>query len=137
MSRRPFFWLLVLLFTGSPTLALQDAPNAEQLRRMYEDALQQLRVAQDRKNELAQENERLSAKIVELERQVKRLSTLVEEFHERTLFLRSHHLAWRRFVARDPELLVRWRLFLERDADAVPGERIELFDPAWPMSVDE
>lgn len=137
MIRCWFLPVLAALLAGPSAMALQDAPNPEQLRRMYDDALQQLRVAQDRKNELAQENERLMVRINELERQVKRMTALADEFHERTLFLRAHHAAWKRFVARDPELLLRWRLFLESDADAVPGERIELFDPAWPMASDD
>jgi predicted nuclease with TOPRIM domain len=135
--RRTILCLLVLSLSGTSALALQDAGNVEQLKKMYEDALQQLRVAQDRKNELAQENERLMARIGELEQKLSLMTAQAAEFHERTLFLRAHHVAWKRFLARDPELRARWQLFLERDGDAVPGERLELFDPAWPMTVDD
>lgn len=137
MVRWTIFGLLVLSLVGSSALAVQDAGNVEQLRKMYEDALQQLRVAQDRKNELAQENERLTARVGELEQKLRLMSAQAAEFHERTLFLRAHHVAWKRFLARDAELLARWQRFLELDADAVPGERLELFDPAWPMTVGE
>jgi len=129
--------LLAMSLSGTSALALQDAGNVEQLKKMYEDALQQLRVAQDRKNELAQENERLTARIGELERKLSLMTAQAAEFHERTLFLRAHHVAWKRFLARDAELRTRWQLFLELDADAVPGEKLELFDPAWPMTVGE
>src|SRR4029453_6807726 len=58
------------------TLALaQDASNPEQLKKLYDDALAQLKAAQDRKNELATQNEQLTAKVADLQKQLDQAKT--------------------------------------------------------------
>jgi cell division protein FtsB len=126
--------LLALGLAVIPAAAVraQGEPNAEQLKKMYDDALAQLRAAQDRKNELATENEKLNARLAELERQVNELRQEKETWADRTLFLRSHHAAWLRFIERYPEVQARWRLFLEADPMAVPAQDVDVLDRHWP-----
>jgi predicted nuclease with TOPRIM domain len=131
-----FWWsVLVVALLAPAALARQDNPSADQLKRMYDDALVQLRAAQDRKNELAVENERLAARVAELEKELSAVRSAADRFHERTLFLRSHHAAWQRFVRQSPEIEVRWKQFVE--TDPLAGERIRLFDPRWPVASGE
>src|SRR5262252_25046 len=51
-------------------LAQDQNNNPEDINRKYQDALAQLKSAQDRKNELAAENEKLHARIADLEKQL-------------------------------------------------------------------
>jgi predicted nuclease with TOPRIM domain len=114
---------LVLGLSLSAGLALaQDAATPEQLKKLYGDALAQLKAAQDRKNELAQQNEQLTAKVAELQKQLDQsrgealeLKRKDAESAEKTFFLRSHYAAWQGFVEHYPELKARWKHFLETD----------------------
>lgn len=125
---------LALLLILSARLALaQDATTPEQLKKLYGDALAQLKAAQDRKNELAQQNEQLTAKVNELQKQldqsrgeVLELKRHDAESAEKSYFLRSHYAAWQGFVERYPELKARWKRFL--DTDLLNGQN-EL--PQW------
>jgi len=127
------------------TLALaQDASNPEQLKKLYEDALAQLKAAQDRKNELATQNEQLTKKAAELQKQLDQArSEMLElkrrdaENAEKTFELRSHKAAWRAFVDRYPELKARWDRFLEKDILAANNELPKLTDGDWPMTKSE
>jgi hypothetical protein len=60
----------VALAAGATIALAQDANNPEQLKKLYDDALAQLKAAQDRKNELATQNEQLTAKVAELQKQL-------------------------------------------------------------------
>jgi len=55
---------------GAGIARAQDEPKPDQLKRMYDDALAQLKQAQDRKNELAAENDKLNAKLTDLQKQL-------------------------------------------------------------------
>jgi len=111
----------VLILSAGLVLA-QDAASPEQLKKLYGDALAQLKAAQDRKNELAQQNEQLTAKVAELQKQLDQsrgealeLKRKDAESAEKTYFLRSHYAAWQGFVDRYPGLKARWKHFLETD----------------------
>ncbi|HQY88457.1 MAG TPA: hypothetical protein PK402_07350, partial [Tepidisphaeraceae bacterium] len=54
--------MLIALSLTSPNVHAQDA-TPEQLQVQYDEALKQLQAAQDRKNELANENEQLKRQI--------------------------------------------------------------------------
>jgi chromosome segregation ATPase len=121
----------------------QDEPRPEQLRKMYDDALAQLKQAQDRKNELAAENDRLNAKVTELQKQLEAAKARVDEvnraaagYAEKTFFLRSQYAAWREFIRRYPKIEAEWRVFLEGDALG-PQRLPDVMDPAWPLSAAE
>src|SRR3954468_16827908 len=115
---RALAWAMtaVALSAGVATFAFaQDGGSPEQLKKLYDDALAQLKAAQDRKNELAQQNEQLTAKVTDLEKQLDQVRGEVLELRrhdaesaEKTFFLRSHYAAWQGFVENYPELKARW-----------------------------
>jgi predicted nuclease with TOPRIM domain len=126
---------------GSTYVLAQDANNPEQLKKLYNDALTQLKAAQDRKNELATQNEQLTAKVGELQKQLDQARSEMLELKrqdadnaEKSFYLRSHHAAWQTFVERYPELKMRWKQFLEKDVLAANNELPELLDPTWPLT---
>src|SRR4051794_21324468 len=121
---RALAWAVtVLALAAGATFAFaQEANNPEQLKKLYEDALAQLKGAQDRKNELATQNEQLTAKVAELQKQLDQargemleLKRQDAENAEKTFYLRSYHAAWQAFVDRYPELKARWKQFLDKD----------------------
>jgi len=126
---------------GATLARAQDADNPEQVKKLYADALAQLKAAQDRKNELATQNEQLTAKVAELQKQLDQsrsemldLKRQDAENAEKSFYLRSHHAAWQTFIERYPELKARWKQFLEKDVLATGNELPELLDPMWPLT---
>lgn len=119
----------------------EDEPKPEQLKQMYQGALAQLKEAQERKTQLAAENEQLKAKVVDLEKQMQaaqlkttELQKLADAFAEKTFYLRSHYAAWQEFLHRYPRLQIRWRVFLENDL-LTPRNDLPMFvDPEWPWT---
>ena len=67
----------------------QDGATLDQERRMYQDALAQLKSAQDRKNELASENAKLTIRVTDLEKQVEADHQQAIGEAERTYLLRA------------------------------------------------
>jgi hypothetical protein len=138
--RRPRRWVVTLTSTICLTIwffsaaaanwsAAQDpSNNPDELNRKYQDALAQLKAAQDRKNELAIENEKMSARISELEKQLEESKRLSATFALQTFKLRSHYAAWEAFVKRYPTMSERWKLFLEADPLATPSQLPEMFE---------
>lgn len=107
----------ILLLTS---LAVAQDPSPEQLRKMYDTALDQLKTAQDRKNELAAKNETLTARIAELTAELERVREQVKilereslHFADRSFSLRAHFAAWQRFMAYYPRLKARWEAYLD------------------------
>jgi septal ring factor EnvC (AmiA/AmiB activator) len=114
---------MVLLFVTAPLARAADTPTPDQLKKMYDEVLVQLKNAQDRKNELAKENEGLKAKTEEMGRdlataqaQVQDLKRDLADNAEKDFYLRAYHAAWLTFLSRYPDLQVRWNLFLDQDA---------------------
>ena len=112
----------------------QDAPNPEQLKKMYDDALAQLKAAQDRKNELAAENEKLQKQLTILEAQLESLQRDAATQSSKTFFLRSYYASWQRFIDRYPELKIRWEAFLNADVLSVPYSVPMPEDANWPST---
>jgi|SRR5687767_14360841 hypothetical protein len=134
--------LLLGISSGAPHVRAQDQANPEDLNRKYQDALAQLKAAQDRKNELANENEQLKARIAELEKQADEHRRAAAEYASTTFFYRSHYAAWQTFIERYPQLKARWRVFLEGDLLA-PDDMPEMIDISplssldrWPKSFE-
>jgi uncharacterized protein YukE len=100
-----------VLLPGAAGFA-QEATTPDQLKKDYQDALNQLKSAQDRKSELANENAKLAAKVADLEKQVDSLKRDAAGEAERTFFLRSRYAAWEEFMGQYPELLERWKFWL-------------------------
>jgi predicted nuclease with TOPRIM domain len=128
-------WMLVaaMIVVTAGGVAAQDQTNPEELNRKYQDALTQLKAAQDRKNELATENETLKAKVAELEKQIEQAKRESMTFAEQTYDLRVHYWAWQSFLKLHPTMLERWRLFLENSPLAFPHMPVEMLDPANPL----
>ena len=117
----------------------QDAAY-EQLRKLHEDALKQLEIAQKRRNELDQEltalRERLAATEESLRRATGELETLrrqASEWAERTYFYRSFYAAWRRFVSQYPRLRTAWEAYLENRIPDVEDRLVDLPSLGWPF----
>ena len=124
-----------------PVSLAEDELKPDQLKQMYQGTLAQLKEAQERKTQLAAENEQLKLKVAELEKQVQTakvqsadLQKRADSFAEKTFFLRTHYAAWQEFLHRYPRLQIRWRVFLENDM-LTPRNDLPLFvDPEWPWS---
>ena len=138
MQRR--LWVLVFgLAVGvgwaSPVRAQEDI-KPEQLRKMYEDAVANLKAAQDRKNQLAEENEKLKAEVLRLQGEVKDFHARIDaleadaaQFAARTYDMRLHLAAWEQFVKRYPGLRVKWELFLESPIRGEGPPGADVFNP--------
>ena len=131
--------VLISAFLAAPALA-QDEPKANQLKKMYDDALAQLKAVQDRRNELAKENEALAERVKALETQVaaaqSELTTLklaAAGVAEKTFYLRAHYAAWQGFLERYPDLLAKWRGYLGTSL-MVPSN--EDAGDAWPFDLE-
>jgi len=127
MCRQPWVMLAVLLLATTGVFAVDDKPNPDQVQKAYDDALGQLKQAQNAKNDLAKENEKLGKQIEDLKKQLgvatARISGLerqVSENDEKTFQLRSVYAAWKSFMKLHPDLLVSWKLYLGADALASP-----------------
>jgi hypothetical protein len=132
--------MAVLLAVLPPaSVRADDKQDPEQLKKAYDDALVQLKAAQERKNQLAADNEKLAGQLSDLQKQVDHMKGEMEEIKraeaeqaDRTFFLRSHYAAWQNFISRYPDLQGRWKAFFKNPLlttpRAVPGS-IEL---EWP-----
>ena len=141
---RALAWAVTAIALTAGFAFAQDANNPEQVKKLYQDALAQLKAAQDRKNELATQNEQLAAKVAELQKQLDaargemlELKRQDAENAEKTFYLRSHHAAWQTFVERYPELKARWKQFMEKDVLAAGNDLPELVDPPWKLTKTE
>ena len=123
--------VLIALSLTSPNVHAQDA-TPEQLQVQYDEALKQLQAAQDRKNELANENE-------QLKRQIETLTQIVHDTREQTLFLQTHFNLWRLYVTAFPEV-GRWFEMSVKTPD-VAGSNFarpfEFMDLNWQFSAVE
>ncbi|MDP9173652.1 MAG: hypothetical protein M3O30_07275 [Planctomycetota bacterium] len=114
----------------------------EDIKKLYDDTLVQLKAAQDRKSQLATDNEKLAAKVGELEKQVAAQKARIEDlkqqtatFTDRTFFLRVHYMAWGQFLEGNPLIRLQWDLFLDRiTAPLSPSPELPFIDPEWPLS---
>src|SRR5437588_3985787 len=101
--------VLALLISSGAAVA-QDTSNPDELKKSLADALNQLKAAQDRKNELAMENEKLKAQIAEQQKEVDDARRTMAEAAQKTWFLRSQYEAWEIFLKRYPKLKAQWDL---------------------------
>lgn len=118
----------------SASALAQEPPKLDELQKMYDDALAQLKAAQDRKNELGVENEQLRAQLAEANARADALAVQANDFADRTFHLRSMNAAWHEFLQQYPSLRARWQVFLETELLSAPRELPEYIDPNWPLS---
>ena len=136
-TRRSFAFVFAFAFAclASASVVLAQAAVTPQ---QYEDVQRQLQQSQDRKNQLADENAKLKARVAEVEQRLR-----VVEASERTYFLRAHYAAWQAFIDRYPLLLNRFQAYLNNGnvglssasadgpSQAMP---VAFFDADWPFS---
>ena len=130
----------LVLLVSAATARADDLMKPEQLKKAYDNALVQLKAAQDRKAELAKENDTLAAKVEELKKQladsqgqVESLKREMADNRERTFYLRSYHAAWESFIRRYPEVMVRWRMYLGDGVLNPPQDVPDLLNPEWTL----
>jgi septal ring factor EnvC (AmiA/AmiB activator) len=118
--RKPLLILFALTLTCSVCVA-DDPPKPEVLQQMYKDTVAQLKDAQDRKNELAGQNDKLLDQVKDLQKtladrqaEIDALNRDRAELARRTLTLRAWNAAWQLFIQNDLELRSRWNVFLEQ-----------------------
>jgi len=136
--------ILCLVVLTAVTAAPADNVKSDDLERMFHDTLLQLKEAQNRKAELATENEKLAARVADLEKQVQAQSLQLDEMKrqassmaDRTLFLRSHYAAWEAFIAANPALKMQWELFMRTVAWVSSPQPAIFIDPQWPISMQQ
>jgi peptidoglycan hydrolase CwlO-like protein len=117
---------LLLLAICSPALGDGEV-NVEQLNRMYDQAVAQLRAAQDRRNELSKENEKLSAQIRDLQKQV-------QEAKGETRTIANRNATFQDFLKRYPGVDVRWRLFMRNDLLGGTECVLDQLNSQWPFT---
>ena len=109
----------------------QAEPTMDQLKASYEETVRQLQQSQNRKNQLANENEELKARVVQLEEKLGAINAQAMQAE----FLRGQYVAWQTFVERYPLLLKRFRIFAGIGTPpAVVASPEPFFDPEWPFS---
>jgi predicted nuclease with TOPRIM domain len=126
---------IALILTLTSFSLAQDQGNLEELNRKYQDALAQLKAAQNRKNELATENDKLTARLTDMQKQLDDAHRQSAAMAEQTFQLRSEHAAWQAFVQRYPKLAEEWRLFIESDPLSLPSNLPPLIDPRAALQV--
>jgi predicted nuclease with TOPRIM domain len=137
-------WVVVVACLSGASWAMgQEEPKPDQLKKMYNDVLAQLKSAQESRNELASEKERLAAQVAQLQEQLQQaqaraaeLQKQADEAAEKTYHLRARLAALEAFLERYPTLRVRWKAFLEQDLLSVPAEPPAWVDPNWPLSAE-
>lgn len=124
---------LLLLAICAPVLGDDDV-SADQLKRMYDDAVAQLRAAQDRRNELAKQNEKLSSQIRDLQKQAQDAKAEAQTMAEQTFKMRLEYRAFQDFVKRYPGVDVRWRMFMRSDLLSNTECILDQLNSDWPFS---
>jgi outer membrane murein-binding lipoprotein Lpp len=110
----------------------QEGLSNEQLKRAYDDAVVQLKTAQDRRNELARESEKLKARITQLEKDLEQSRSAANALADKTFQVRAEHAAFTDFLRDNPAVRVQWQLFLEKNLLACPDAG-DLIDHDWPL----
>ncbi len=123
------------LMLCAATAVAQNQPTEEQLQRAYDEALVQLKAAQDRKNELALENQKIRKQLTDLEAEKQQLQEQNQTLENRSYFLREHYAAWRAFLDTNPSVDAMWSTYFN---GTVPIFRLSdiLGDGRWPFSVE-
>jgi chromosome segregation ATPase len=88
------------------------AQEGGDLRKMYQDALAQLKESQDRKNQLASDNTKLAAQVADLQKQLAATKRQAAEYEQKTFTARAQSAAWTIFVESYPDIWERWRQYI-------------------------
>lgn len=130
--------LISATFSLAPIARGDDASSPDQLKRMYDDTLSQLKDTQQRKTQLAADNEQLKAKVAELQQQLVQQGKMTElekqnaELAEREFYLQSHYTVWQQFLHQFPLLEIKWKSFINTDLATPRTDQPTLLEPYWP-----
>ena len=128
-------WLTVLaacILAPAAGSFAQDSTNPDQLKKDLQDARTQLKAAQDRKSELADENAKLLTQLSDLQIQIEAAKREAAGEADRTFFLRSRYAAWEEFMKQYPDLLERWKYWLQNGAVKTGTVPMLGDDADWP-----
>ncbi len=120
---------------GASLAMAQGTPSVEQLQKQLDETNVQLRAAQDRKNELALENQKLQKRLTEIEQQNQAVREELETLENRAYFLREHYAAWQEFLDANAPIKAMWSAFFNSASTPYPLTDI-LGDGHWPFSVE-
>jgi chromosome segregation ATPase len=133
--------LLTTFLLTSTTAMAQEEPKPEELKKMYADALGQLKSVQDRRNELSHANDELRTKLKDLESKLAvanaQLDALKKDaavYGEKTFFLRAHYAAWQGFLQVYPDVVSRWKHYLGVGLTLL--KPVDGADDNWPFNMD-
>ncbi len=113
----------------------QNSPSAEQLQKQLDETNAQLRAAQDRKNELALENQKLQKRLTDTEQQTQAVREELDTLEYRAYFLREHYAAWQEFLEVNPPVKAMWSAFFNSVTTRHSLTDL-LGDGHWPFSVE-
>ena len=135
MMMRPRCVLIVIalaIFCPATRVLAQEELSSDQLRRMYVDALTQLKTAQDRRNDLARENQKLRDRISLLEKALDKSETEAISIADKTFQARSQASLFQEFLKSNPYIRLQWQSFVEKNLLTAPDTKA-LLDPDWPL----
>ena len=125
------FIITMLLAPG--VLMAQEELTSDQLRRMYDDAVAQMKTTQDRRNELARDSEKLRARIAELEGKLEETRAQMTAMADSTYKARAECAAFDEFLKANVSLRGQWLAFLQKSI--IPATDVkQLLDADWPFS---
>jgi hypothetical protein len=130
---RRLTWVAAMALSCGLVFA-QDEPQAD-YKKMYADALVQLKQAQERKNELALEKADVEKKLDSVQTKLDEANRVAAGYAGKTFFLRAHYAAWQEFVSHSPKIQQQWDIFLAGASESTTSPTTQqLIDTDWPLS---
>lgn len=124
---------------GVAYAAMQDGTSAAEWKRAYDDVVGQLKAAQDRRNELAGENERLLKRATEAENRLApvlarngELEREAAEYSLKTYDLRLLKARWEEMLRLHPDVRRKWQQLLQGEM----AESAGILNRQWPFRGD-
>jgi len=129
---RWLFCLAVVLVSTGVGRAQEAKP--EDLSKMYQETLEQLKDAQNRKTQLAAENADLQKKLAAANAELAQLRQDAAHYDQNTYLLRTQFSAWTRFMELNRPIKMAWDMYLHGADSLGPRFWFEPDDPDWPLS---
>ena len=131
MLPRPLRPLCILFVVAA--VAPAQTPSVEEVQ----DLRNQLKAAQDRKNELATENSKLKQQVAAVETKAADQAEKLTASESRSYYLRQHYAAWQQFLDDNPALRQAWITYFFVEDN--PNDRAAdlLGDRQWPFLIDK
>ena len=127
------FIAITMLLAPGFVLAQQEL-TSDQLRRMYDDAVAQMKTTQDRRNELARDSEKLRARITELEKELEDTRAQMTAIADSTFKARAERAAFDDFLKANSTIRSQWLAFLQKNM--IPATDVsQLLDSCWPFLI--